>query len=174
MAIREWTSLLHGIVLSVDWLRAKYCDKMPALAKPMRTAAALLPVSRMSVARLLAVALATPLCACAGAGADYRPVVDMRGHTEAAYDHDVAACQQTARTARTNTNEAEDAGIGAAAGGAGGAVLGAIGGDPLLGAGLGMAAGLLGTGGYEEASTETREERVVRNCMRDRGYSILG
>lgn len=26
---------------------------------------------------------------------------------------------------------------------------------------------------YEEATTEKREEQIVRNCMRDRGYSIL-
>ena len=112
------------------------------------------------------------LSACAGA--DYKPVVDMRGHSEAVYDRDVAECQQTARTARNDTKEAEGAGIGAAAGGAGSAVLGAIGGDPLLGAGVGALAGLVGTGGYEEAKTEKREEQIVRNCMRDRGYSILG
>jgi len=118
--------------------------------------------------------LATALGVGACASADYRPVVDMRGHTEAAYDRDVAECQQTARTARNNTNEAENAGIGAAAGGAGGAVLGAIGGSPLLGAGVGALAGLVGTGGYEEATTEKREEHIVKNCMRARGYSILG
>ncbi len=129
---------------------------------------------RMSVARTTAAMLATALGVGACAGADYRPVVDMRGHTEAAYDRDVAECQQTARTARNNTNEAENAGIGAAAGGAGGAVLGAIGGSPLLGAGVGALAGLVGTGGYEEATTEKREEHIVKNCMRARGYSILG
>src|SRR5262249_24439136 len=117
--------------------------------------------------------IATAFCVSACAGADYRPVVDMRGHSEAAYDRDVAACQQTARAARNNSAETEDAGIGAAAGCAGVAVLGAIGGDPLLGAGVGALAGLAGTAGYEEAKTETREERIVRNCMRVRGYSIL-
>jgi len=95
-------------------------------------------------------------------------------HSEAAYDRGVAACRQTARAVRNNTAEAVDAGLGAAAGGAGGAVLGAIGGNPLLGAGVGALAGLAGTAGYEEAKTETREERIVRNCMRARGYSILG
>jgi outer membrane lipoprotein SlyB len=129
---------------------------------------------RMPVAATTAALFATALGLSACAGADYRPVVDMRGHSEAAYDRDVAECQQTARTARNNTKEAENAGIGAAAGGAGGAVLGAIGGSPLLGAGVGALAGLVGTGGYEEATTEKREERIVRNCMRARGYSILG
>jgi len=149
---------------------------IPALAEPMSTPVALSARRWMSVARTAAAMFATALCvdACANAGADYRPVVDMHGNTEAAYDRDVAACQQTARAARNNTKEAEGAGIGAAAGGAGGAVLGAIGGNPLLGAGVGALAGLVGTGGYEEATTEKREETIVRNCMRDRGYSILG
>ena len=58
--------------------------------------------------------------------------------------------------------------------GAGGALLGAIGGNLLLGAGVGALAGLAGTAGFEESQTETREERIVRNCMRTRGYSVLG
>ena len=128
----------------------------------------------ISVARIAAAMAAIALCVSACAGADYRPVVDMRGHSEAAYNRDVAACQQMARAARDNATEAKNAGIGAAAGGAGGAVLGAIGGDPLLGAGVGALAGLTGTGAYEEATTESREQRIVTNCMRHRGYSILG
>lgn len=124
------------------------------------------------VPAMLAVALC--LSACAGSGADYRPVVDMSGHTQQAYDSDLAACQQTARGARNNTDVAEDAGIGAAGGGALGAVGGAIGGNPLLGAGVGALAGLVGTGGYEEATTENREQSIVKNCMRVRGYTILG
>ncbi|HEX9465113.1 MAG TPA: hypothetical protein VGB82_21130 [Alphaproteobacteria bacterium] len=121
---------------------------------------------------ILAVALG--LSACAGGGADYQPVVDMRGHTDAAYDRDIAACQQTARAARNNTNVAEDAGMGAAGGAAVGAVAGAIGGAPLLGAGVGALAGLGIGGGLEESKTENREERIVKNCMRGRGYTILG
>ena len=73
-----------------------------------------------------------------------------------------------------NAAEAENAGIGAAAGGAGGALLGAIGGNPLLGAGVGALVGLAGTAGFEESQTEARGERIVRNSMRARGYSVLG
>jgi outer membrane lipoprotein SlyB len=128
--------------------------------------------SNNRVLAMLAVALS--LSACAGGGADYRPVVDMSGHTPLAYDRDAAACEQTARAARNNRDVAEDAGIGAAGGGALGAVAGAIGGAPLVGAGVGALAGLVGGGGYEEAKTENREERIVKNCMRARGYTILG
>jgi hypothetical protein len=133
--------------------------------------------SNMSVAKkipgsaMLTIALRLP--ACAGGGADYRPVVEMSGHTQKAYDRDVAACQQTARAARNNTNVAEDAGMGAAGGGALGAVAGAFGGDPLLGAGVGALARLVG-GGYAEATTESREQRIVTNCLHARDYTILG
>jgi|SRR5216683_1969337 len=114
------------------------------------------------------------LSACAGGGADFRPVVDMSGHSQEAYDRDLAACQQTARAARNNTDIAEDAGMAAVGGGAVGAVAGAIGGAPLLGAGVGLLAGAVGGGGYEEATTENREERIVKNCVHARGYTILG
>ena len=131
---------------------------------------------KMSLARNTSapVVLATALFLSACAGADYRPVVEMSGHSEAAYDRDLAACQQTARTARNNTDIAEDAGLGAAGGGALGLVGGAIGGNPLLGLGVGALAGGVGVGGYEEAKTENREERIVKNCMSARGYRILG
>ena len=134
--------------------------------------------TQMSFARYTAapatLALALCLSACAGGGADYRPVVDMTGHTYGAYSRDLAACQQTARGARNNTNVAEDAGIGALGGGALGAVGGAIGGSPLLGAGVGALVGAVGGGGYEEAKTENREEHIVQNCMRTHGYKVLG
>lgn len=123
-----------------------------------------------SAAALLAAALGLSACA----GADYRPVVDMRGHSQTAYDQDLAACQQTARTTRDNGSEAKDAGFGALGGGALGAVGGAIGGSPLLGAGVGALVGAVGVGGYEESKTEKREERIVRTCMHHRGYTILG
>jgi outer membrane lipoprotein SlyB len=114
---------------------------------------------------ILAIALC--LSACAGIGADYRPVVDMSGHTQAAYDRDVAACQQTAAAVRNNTRAVEDAGMGVAGGSALGFNDGGIGGDPLLAAGA-------GGGGYEEAAAENHEQRIVKNCMRARGYTILG
>jgi len=134
--------------------------------------------SNMSVAKKIPgsamLTIALWLSACAGGGADYRPVVEMSGHTQETDDRDLAACQQTARAARNNTNVAEDAGLGAAGGGALGAVAGAIGGDPLLGAGVGALAGLVGGGGYAEATTESREQRIVKNCVRARGYTVLG
>jgi outer membrane lipoprotein SlyB len=123
-------------------------------------------------------ALPTALCVLVGlsacAGADYRPVVDMRGHNETAYQRDLAACQQQARGVRNNTDIAEDAGAGALGGAALGAVGGAIGGAPGLGAGIGALAGLVGGSGFKEAQTENREQQIVKNCIRARGYHVLG
>lgn len=111
------------------------------------------------------------LSACAGA--DYRPVVDMNGHTTAQYNHDLVLCQYQARSVRNNGNEAKDAAIGAVGGAAGGALLGAIGGSAGLGAGIGALAGLVGTAGYKEVQTENREENVVKGCMRAKGFTIF-
>jgi hypothetical protein len=46
-------------------------------------------------------------------------------------------------------------------------------GDPAIGGrGRRAVAELVGTGGYEDATTEKREGHIVRNCMRTRDYSI--
>ena len=125
-------------------------------------------------APLLAAALSALIGLGGCAGADFRPVVDMRGHTEAQYDEALAACQRDARGVRNNTDIAEDAGIGALGGAALGAVGGAIGGSPGLGAGIGALVGGVGGGGYKEIETENREERIVKNCMHSRGFTVLG
>jgi outer membrane lipoprotein SlyB len=121
---------------------------------------------------LLLVCVGFGLSACAGA--DYRPVVDMAGHSNAQYNRDLALCQYQARSVRNNANEAEDAGLGAVGGAAGGAVLGAVGGAAGIGAGVGALAGFVGVGAYKEAQTENREEQIVKNCMRMHDFTILG
>jgi len=107
------------------------------------------------------------------AGADYRPVVDMTGHTQAQYDSTLANCQATARQARNNEDIAVDTGVGALGGAALGAVGGAIGGNPGLGAGVGALAGAVGVGAYKESETENREQTIVKNCMRNKGFTVL-
>jgi outer membrane lipoprotein SlyB len=108
------------------------------------------------------------------AGADFRPVVDMSGHTQAQYDEVLVACQRDARGVRNNTDIAEDVGIGALGGAALGVVGGAIAGNPGLGAGVGALVGAVGGGGYKEIETENREETVVKNCLSSHGFTVLG
>ncbi|GGF04018.1 hypothetical protein GCM10011611_06810 [Aliidongia dinghuensis] len=120
----------------------------------------------------LIVCMTGGLAACAGA--DFRPVVDMTGHTQAEYEQDLAMCQDQARSVRNNGDLAEDAGLGAVAGAAGGAVLGAITGNAGTGAGIGALTGLVGGGGHKEAETEEREQRIITNCMRAHGFNVYG
>ena len=110
---------------------------------------------------------ATGLGGCAGA--DYRPVVDMSGHAQAGYDSTLANRRATARQARNNEDIAVDTGVGALGGGA----VGAIGGNAGLGAGVGALAGALGGGVYKETETESREVRIVKNCMHNKGFTEL-
>lgn len=97
----------------------------------------------------------------------------IQGHDWAAVET-LAACQRDARGVRNNTDIAEDAGIGALGGAALGAVGGAISEAPGLGAGVGALAGGVGGGGYKEIETENREERIVKNYMHSRGFTVLG
>jgi outer membrane lipoprotein SlyB len=97
----------------------------------------------------------------------------MTGHTQAECDSNLANCQATARQARNNEDIAVDTGVGALGGAALGAVGGAIGGNPGLGAGVGALAGAVGGGVYKESETETREQAIVKNCMRNKGFTVL-
>lgn len=119
----------------------------------------------------LTITLATTLVlsACATSGANYRPLVDMQGHSEAQFDVDVLGCQQYAK-------QVMSAGQGAAAG----AIFGA-----LLGAALGKAAGAgnrtgriaaggaLGGASSGAAAGEGGQQGVIKRCMAGRGYNVL-
>ena len=131
-------------------------------------------IRKLSVPSAVPTMLCVMLSLSACAGADFRPVVDMQGHTNVAYNRDLGVCQEEARSVRNNGTIAEDAALGAVGGAAVGAVGGAIGGAPGIGAGVGALAGLVGVGAYKESQTENREQRIVKNCMRARGYKILG
>ena len=130
-------------------------------------------VNKMTLVKSMSLIVGVTISLSACAGADYRPVVDMNGHTQTQYNHDLALCQYQARSVRNNGNEAKDAAIGAVGGAAGGALLGAIGGSAGLGAGVGALAGLVGTAGFKEAQTENREENVVKSCMVAKGFTIF-
>lgn len=102
------------------------------------------------------------------AGCSSRPIVDMKGVDPAIYASDLAECDSYGRQVNVGGK--------AAAGAAGGAVVGAVFGVAVgnhetarqtAGAG-GVLGGARGTGrGLKE------RERVVRNCLRNRGYVVL-
>ncbi|XOV86309.1 MAG: YMGG-like glycine zipper-containing protein [Pseudomonadota bacterium] len=97
------------------------------------------------------------------------PIVDMRGVDQARYDADLAECRSYANQVKTGEQAVTQGAIGAAVG----SVLGAVIGDSDLaqrGAGVGAVSGT--TRGASKALN--RKEQVVMNCLRGRGYKVLG
>ena len=105
------------------------------------------------------------------------PIVDMKDVDEERYERDLAECRQYADQVDVARSAGGGALLGAAGGAAGGAavgaVVGAITGSPGTGAAVGGGAG--GTSGLFAggAGGANKKERVVRNCLRGRGYSVL-
>ena len=81
----------------------------------------------------------------ASAGAEVRPIVDMKGVNETRYEKDLAECQGYAKEAPgMGITAAKGAGAGAVVGGAGGAYKG-----------------------------NESQEAVVKKCLVGRGYKVL-
>jgi outer membrane lipoprotein SlyB len=119
---------------------------------------------RIRVAAILA--LCTAACSS-------DPIVDMKGVDQERYSQDLAECRQYADQVDVARSAGGGALLGAAGGAAVGAVVGAITGSPGTGAAVGGGAG--GTSGLFAggASGVNKEQRVVRNCLRGRGYHVL-
>ena len=103
--------------------------------------------------------------AAAGCLSHPEPLIDTQGVNMARYEQDLATCANYGDQVRIETGVAK----GAVAGGAVGAASGAIFGDTAAGAGLGAIGGAARSaqiGAYEKS-------RVVKNCMRGRGYRVL-
>ena len=123
----------------------------------------------------IAASLGIAAVALAGCTATSQPMVDTKGVDPSQYSMDDRECQNYA----SNANVAGDAAVGALGGAAGGAALGAItgalvpgvsaGGGAALGAATG---GVLGLGGGAYSGVEQKRE-IYRNCMKNRGYSVL-
>jgi outer membrane lipoprotein SlyB len=115
-----------------------------------------------------AVATVLALAACSS-----DPIVDMKGVDQAEYAHDLEECRAYADQVSVAGNAAGGSALGAAAGGAVGAAVGAISGRPGTGAAVGAAGG--GASGLFGGASRgvSKQERVVRNCLRGRGYHVL-
>jgi hypothetical protein len=118
--------------------------------------------------RYISTVLVILLIGCAGA--NVRPIVDLKGKDQATYDNDLQQCQSYA----TQQSGAATTGAMAAAGGAVlGAALGLVAGGNRTGiaqtAGVGGVIG--GAGGMFEGNKA--QENVVKQCLRGRGYNVL-
>lgn len=95
-------------------------------------------------------------------------IIDRKGVDPAMYERDLAECREYASEVKTGEKAAKGAASGAVLGGA----IGAITGDSKRaaeGAGVGAV-----TGGARGVSEGERDEvKVVKNCLRGRGYRVL-
>jgi hypothetical protein len=126
--------------------------------------------SKAAEARMgIVVALAALAAACAGHRHDSGDViVDTRGVDMHAYHHDLEECRAYADQVGVGRRAAGGALVGAVVGGAVGAIAGNS--DTAE-----RAAGVGGViGGAKGAGSGLRErDRVVKNCLRGRGYRVL-
>lgn len=120
-----------------------------------------------NILALLSIAILV-LTGCAGA--NVRPIVDLKGKDQSTYENDLQQCQSYA------TQQSGAATTGAMAAGAGavlGAALGLVAGGNRTGiaqtAGVGGVLG--GAGGMFEGNKA--QENVVKQCLRGRGYNVL-
>ena len=118
---------------------------------------------------IFAILAAGTLTACANSGANYQPVID--GPVGPNYGPDLAACQSLAAT-----QPAVDSGTaGAAATGAGVAAASSVilndNSDNLAEAAV--VGALVGATG-NAIQRNQQKEVIVRNCMRGRGYNVVG
>lgn len=101
--------------------------------------------------------------------ADRTPIVDTKGIDIAVYEKDLSECQTYANQVSTGESAAKHGAVGAVTG----AVLGAIiGNSTTAGQGAGVGAVTGSVKGGQRA--EHKKEHVIRNCLRGRGYRVLG
>ena len=104
------------------------------------------------------------------AGANVRPLVDMKGVNEAAYENDLKDCQNYAQQqSGMGETAAKGAGAGAVVGGLLGLVTGGNGSGIAQAAGAGAVIGAAG-GAF---SGNQAQEAVVKRCLSGRGYKVL-
>jgi outer membrane lipoprotein SlyB len=96
-------------------------------------------------------------------------IIDTKGVNERQYQQDLAECQVYTGQINTVAEVAENGAVGAAVGGAIGAIVGNRRTAEKI-AGVGAVTGSVKGG----SRAEHRKQDVLRNCLRGRGYKVLG
>ncbi len=105
---------------------------------------------------------------CASSNLPGHPIVDMKGVNESAYEADLSECSEYAKEVAAGKQVA----IGAAAGAAVGGLIGAsVGNAERAKRSAGAGATYGGARGGMHALNESN--KVLRTCLRNRGYSVL-
>jgi len=109
------------------------------------------------------------LVACANSGANYQPVID--GPVGPNYGADLAACQSLAASQPAiDGSTAGAAAIGAGVAGASSVIIN----DNSDNLGEAAAVGALVGATGNAIQKNQQKEAIVRNCMRGRGYNVVG
>ena len=95
-------------------------------------------------------------------------IIDRQGVDMNAYYDDLDDCAEYADQVDTGGNTARSAGRGAVVGGAVGGII-----DGSEGAGKGAGIGAVTGAAKGVGRSEEEQRRVVKNCMRGRGYRVL-
>jgi len=104
------------------------------------------------------------------AGADVRPIVDMKGVNPSTYEQDLQECQTLAKQeSGMGSTAAMGAGAGVLVGGLLGLVTGGNSSGIAQAAGAGAVIG--GAGGAYKGNQS--QEAVVKRCLSGRGYKVL-
>jgi hypothetical protein len=104
------------------------------------------------------------------AGANVRPLVDMKGVNESAYERDLSECQAYAQQ---QSGMGETAAKGAGAGAVVGGLLGLVTGGNKTGIVQAAGAGAVIGGAGGAFSGNQAQEAVVKRCLSGRGYKVL-
>jgi len=104
------------------------------------------------------------------AGADVRPLVDMKGVNQSAYESDLKDCQAYAKD---QSGMGESAAKGAGAGAVVGGLLGLVTGGNKTGIVQAAGAGAVIGGAGGAFSGNQAQEAVVKRCLSGRGYKVL-
>jgi len=115
------------------------------------------------------------LISCAPVPQSYEPIIDMRGTSIdwAQYAQDLHECQEYAARICPTDQAVGEALAGAAFGAALGAILGSGTGNVGEWAGIGAGSGGLSGAAHGAGSAIEEQKRIIRNCMRGRGYKVL-
>ena len=114
------------------------------------------------------------LVGCASQGG-YTPTVDSANDPNAAnLTKDENECRTIAKnSSKTGKETLKGAAVGGLLGAAAGAAIGAAVGSPGRGAAIGAAAGGIGGGAKKGLGAEKSFKKVFRNCMENRGHTVL-
>jgi outer membrane lipoprotein SlyB len=129
----------------------------------------------MTRSAVFAVALAVFATSCV-TQSTWTPTVDTYGDSRAQYvSRDMEECRSLATRASGDTTAETGKGavVGGLIGAAAGAAIGAAFGSPGTGAAVGAAAGGIGTGLTKGVRSEQNFKQAYRNCMRNRGHTVI-